>query len=169
MAGNLSLVQELISNPHRLEGIREDSASQSHLDSIDTIPDEIPYAQFFANYLVPNRPCVFGLWLTRDWKCRVEWLVPSASSLPSSSSSSINFPLLQRMFGDVTVPVANCKSRQYDAQIKSEWKFSDYLAYLEGFQIDQKVGRVFFLRLGPSLTGGRSILERSCGSYYYCF
>jgi hypothetical protein len=34
----------------------------------------------------------------------------------------------------VTVPVANCKSRQYDAQIKSDWIFADYLKYLADFK-----------------------------------
>ena len=141
MSDDLSLVSELIEKPHRLEDLRDDSASQ--LNCVDELLHEIPYSKFFASYLVPNRPCVFGPWLTQDWKCRKEWVAPSNSSVPLSSSPSIDFPLLKRMFGNVTVPVANCKSRQYDAQIKSDWKFSDYLVYLEGYHVEREVSDVY--------------------------
>ena len=55
------------------------------------------------------------------------------TKLQEENFERINFPHLRELFGNAVVPVANCKSRQYDAQIKCDWKFAKYLDYLEGF------------------------------------
>ena len=125
MANN-DIVRDIIDKPSLLEESRQRLSS---LAKVAYLPDEISYLKFFNDYLVPNLPCVFGPWLTADWKCRKEWVT-------AGPRDDVDFTKLKRLFGDVTVPVANCKSRQYDAQIKTDWKFSDYLDYLEGFQIE---------------------------------
>ena len=38
---------------------------EAECEIVDKINDEISYESFVCNYLIPNRPCVFGPWLTK--------------------------------------------------------------------------------------------------------
>ena len=80
----LDAVKELIVKPARLEEIREEAFASTVTVSfasanaapqpITYLPDKISYSEFFLNFLVPNKPCLFGPWLTEDWKCRRDWV-----------------------------------------------------------------------------------------------
>ena len=145
---SVNTVFELIQKPELLSEklrVTADISNNRNLQ-IDNISSKISYLNFFSNYLVPNRPCVFGSWLTDNWKCRKEWVLSGGgvggggsgegvgmTKLQEENFERINFPHLRELFGNAVVPVANCKSRQYDAQIKCDWKFAKYLAYLDGF------------------------------------
>ena len=167
----------MLDKPDILSSLRVTSSSFSYFSSspeIRRIPNEICYSDFFVEFLVPNKPCVFGPWLTDAWKCRREWVIPHLSPPPppppylhpardwvipdrgkndsekdnddidkrdnerdakekgendeddnnvdndaNAEDDKIkihgraNIAVLDRLFGDATVPVANCKSRQY--------------------------------------------------------
>ncbi|KAL4216911.1 JmjC domain-containing protein 4 [Mactra antiquata] len=64
----------------------------SSTDFVDI--DLVSYSDFFANYLVPNKPCIFSPTLTRNWKSRQEWV--SADGAP-------NFDFLVDEFGDFLI------------------------------------------------------------------
>lgn len=49
----------------------------------------ITYGQFFTNFLLENRPCVFQSDITREWRCRREWNMNGAP----------NFEILLELFG----------------------------------------------------------------------
>jgi len=72
----------MLEKPDILSSLRVTSSSPSSSSSspeIRRIPNEICYLDFFVEYLVPNKPCVFGPWLTDSWKCRKEWVIPHRS------------------------------------------------------------------------------------------
>lgn len=142
---SMDVVIESIRNPKLLQTKRLSTADITNTSErdveIDLISTKISYLNFFSNYLVPNKPCVFGPWLTAEWRCRKEWILSGGgrggsdakSRSRENSSVGVDYPKLSQLFGDAVVPVANCRSRQYDAQIKSDWTFAEYLVYLEGF------------------------------------
>jgi len=117
-------ILKLIETPATLETRRRQYHDGS-LDEIPLISAEVDYIHFFRHHLVHNRPCVFGPWITTGWRCRRDWL---------TVEGHVDFCRLEQDFGSALVPVANCRSRKYDAQVKTEWKFSDYLCYLESFR-----------------------------------
>ena len=44
------------------------------LSAVDYITEPITYQQFFHQYLVPNRPCVFGPAFTCGWGSCIDWV-----------------------------------------------------------------------------------------------
>lgn len=44
------------------------------INIVDYIKEKIPYEDFFFNYLLPNRPCVFGRHVTKQWKSVEKWV-----------------------------------------------------------------------------------------------
>ena len=79
--------------------------------------ETISIDEFFSEFLFPNRPCLLSN-LTTDWKAN-EWC----------DGSKIQFELLMSQFGDLTVPVANCDVKEFNANPKSDWLFRDYMCY----------------------------------------
>jgi hypothetical protein len=59
-------------------------------DSIEYITEPISYWEFFSRFLVPNKPCVFGPAVTKDWLCRKEWV---------TTDGKPDFDLLKENFG----------------------------------------------------------------------
>ena len=43
------------------------------INQIDYIEKPITYQEFFTEYLLGNKPCVFGSWATNNWRSRAEW------------------------------------------------------------------------------------------------
>ena len=50
-----------------------DSWTYDSVDKIDHIDAPITYQEFFAKYLLHNRPCVLGMWATSHWKSTQKW------------------------------------------------------------------------------------------------
>ncbi|XP_070570490.1 2-oxoglutarate and iron-dependent oxygenase JMJD4-like [Ptychodera flava] len=88
---------------------------------LEYISTEISYDEFFMDYMLANKPCMFRSFVTANWKSRAEWVADDG--MP-------NFDFLEEKFGDATVPVADCESKQYDAQTKQDMTLRDYLLYL---------------------------------------
>ncbi|KAJ8679824.1 hypothetical protein QAD02_015611 [Eretmocerus hayati] len=82
------------------------------------------YREFFENFLLPNKPCIFDTSVTKDWPCRETWTLNDAP----------HFEWLKDHFGDCKVPVANCNKRYYNAQQKDEMSFNSYLDYWIDFR-----------------------------------
>lgn len=77
--------------------------------------EKISIDEFFSDFLFPNHPCLISN-LTTDWKAN-EWC----------DGSRIQFELLMSTFGDLTVPVANCDVKEFNANPKSDWLLRDYI------------------------------------------
>ena len=94
--------------------------SGEQLDEIIRIDGEIEYSDFFCNFLLPNRPCLFSSEFTRDWASRTDWVTGGEPELSFIES------LLE---GDVSVPVSDCNSRVFNSHSSCEMKFSEYREY----------------------------------------
>ncbi|XP_078681566.1 2-oxoglutarate and iron-dependent oxygenase JMJD4-like isoform X2 [Branchiostoma floridae x Branchiostoma belcheri] len=87
---------------------------------IDFISQPITYQEFFLLYLQPNRPCLFGGHITSQWRCRREWV---------SKDGKPNWNALKQLFGKLTVPVADCKRVEFQAQPKCDMMLAEFLDY----------------------------------------
>ena len=79
--------------------------------------ENISINDFFSEFLFLNHPCLVSN-LTTDWNAN-EWC----------DGRNIQFDLLMSTFGDLTVPVANCDVKEFNANPKSDWLFRDYMRY----------------------------------------
>ena len=64
------ILQTIIENESYLAELRDRPNSRI----IDRIDKEISYDIFLRDYLLPNRACVFGSWVTENWKSRDMWV-----------------------------------------------------------------------------------------------
>lgn len=87
-------------------------------ETIDRV-DSLTYDEFFANYLVRNRPCIFSSRVTENWPCKKLWGLDGAP----------DFDALELLFGDCMVPVADCNKKYYNSQLKDEMSMKEYLEY----------------------------------------
>ncbi|XP_066266660.1 2-oxoglutarate and iron-dependent oxygenase JMJD4-like [Branchiostoma lanceolatum] len=87
---------------------------------VDFIEKPITYQEFYQRYLRPNRPCLFGSHVTSKWRSRREWV---------SKDGKPNWIALKQMFGTLTVPVADCKKVEYQAQPKEDMTLAEFLDY----------------------------------------
>uniref|UniRef100_A0A1B6KL98 2-oxoglutarate and iron-dependent oxygenase JMJD4 n=1 Tax=Graphocephala atropunctata TaxID=36148 RepID=A0A1B6KL98_9HEMI len=79
--------------------------------------ENLSYNTFFSENAFKNVPCVIHS-VTDLWECQ-QWI---AHNKP-------NFDYLIEHFGDVSVPVADCGDRYYNAQKKEEQTLKQYLNY----------------------------------------
>lgn len=77
------------------------------------------FLAFAEEFMLRNEPCVFTEHVTRHWKSRKLW----------QKNGKPDLDYLAREFGDTTVPVADCTTRQLSSHSKREMKFSDYIEY----------------------------------------
>uniref|UniRef100_A0A3B3BNT0 2-oxoglutarate and iron-dependent oxygenase JMJD4 n=1 Tax=Oryzias melastigma TaxID=30732 RepID=A0A3B3BNT0_ORYME len=87
---------------------------------VDYIDKDITYSKFFKKYLLPNRPCMFSKKFTENWKCRQQWVTEEGK--PS-------FQKLLQDFDETPVPVANCNSKEYNANPKQVMQFKEFIHY----------------------------------------
>ncbi|KAJ8272969.1 hypothetical protein GJAV_G00095650 [Gymnothorax javanicus] len=81
---------------------------------------DFSYSRFFKNYLLPNLPCVFSKRFTEDWNCRKHWVTEAGKP---------NFQRLLQDFEETLVPVANCNTREYNANPKQILPFKEFISY----------------------------------------
>ncbi|XP_055955371.1 2-oxoglutarate and iron-dependent oxygenase JMJD4 [Patella vulgata] len=91
--------------------------------------EEMPsYEEFFTNYLLPNRPCIFGSAVTSKWQSRKDWV--------SSVDGSPHLEFFKENFGDITVPVADCGKEEFSSHPKEDMTLSEYVDYLVQYKQD---------------------------------
>ena len=79
---------------------------QLYLDSeIFRIHQHLEYSDFFCNFLLRNRPCLFSSEFTKNWASRRDWVTGGEGSTPN-----LNF-IEKLLDEDVSVPVSDCNSR----------------------------------------------------------
>ncbi|KAK6174382.1 hypothetical protein SNE40_017670 [Patella caerulea] len=86
------------------------------------------YEEFFTNYLLPNRPCIFGSAVTAKWQSRQDWLKPV--------DGSPHLEFFKENFGDITVPVADCGKEEFSSHPKEDMTLSEYVDYLVQYKQD---------------------------------
>ncbi|XP_005006990.1 2-oxoglutarate and iron-dependent oxygenase JMJD4 isoform X3 [Cavia porcellus] len=96
------------------------------LHCVAFIPDPctFSYADFVTGFLLPNLPCVFSSAFTEAWGSRRRWVTPAGKP---------NFEYLERKYGNVVVPVANCGVQEYNSNPKEHMPLQDYLAYWQDY------------------------------------
>ncbi|CAM1321982.1 JMJD4 (predicted) [Pycnogonum litorale] len=100
-------------------------------DELDIVRIEkaVTYEEFFVKYLLRNVPCILSSSFTDEWKCRQEWM---------DDNNEINTEFLSKKFGDVIVPIADCDTHQYNAQVKSDMLFKQFLEWWKARSKNQK-------------------------------
>ncbi|CAD6216485.1 GSCOCG00004649001-RA-CDS [Cotesia congregata] len=88
------------------------------------INDAITYNDFFTQYLIKNEPCVFKSGITNQWPCVNNWVFNNAP----------NFKHLKKLYGSCQVPVANCKIKYYNAQLKDEMTIEKFMDYWQEYR-----------------------------------
>lgn len=109
---------------NRRPSVERDKTLIECIDYLD--PSSITYDEFFARYLIGNRPCIFKSGITENWSCKRQWNLDGAP----------DFDVLEILFGDCVVPVADCNKKYYNSQSKDDMKMRDYLAYWTEFAKD---------------------------------
>ncbi|XP_058686425.1 2-oxoglutarate and iron-dependent oxygenase JMJD4 isoform X2 [Poecile atricapillus] len=108
--------QDFENSPEDFPGDRVDFIDKS---------DSFTYSQFFRDYLLPNRPCVFSAEFTKDWSSRKFWVTQDGK--PNLER------LLQEFQGAAPVPVANCDRREYNSHPKELLPFPEFVEYWREF------------------------------------
>lgn len=83
--------------------------------------DDSAWYVSFLNCLLENRPCVFPAEFTDTWRCRRDWV--------DAKSGGPSWTFLARSFGEAVVPIANCKIKYYNSQLKTDIKFAEFVDY----------------------------------------
>ncbi|XP_076397059.1 jumonji domain containing 4 [Megachile rotundata] len=89
------------------------------IDWVDYIDPSVTYDEFFTKYLIPNKPCIFKSSITENWSCKRQWNLDNAP----------DFDVLDILFGNCVVPVADCNKKYYNSQSKDDMQMKDYLNY----------------------------------------
>ena len=87
------------------------------MELLFTYRDNISIEEFFLDFLLPNRPCLISN-LTTDWNAN-EWC----------DGNVVKFDFLASAFGNLSVPVAHCEVKEFNANPRSDWVFKEYLKY----------------------------------------
>lgn len=84
-------------------------------------PDNLSYEQFYYDFMLANKPCIFDAKLTSNWRCTSEWINPE--------SGAPDFEFLKLRFGECIVPVSDCRDKFYNSQRTENMSFSKYITY----------------------------------------
>ncbi|XP_078600346.1 2-oxoglutarate and iron-dependent oxygenase JMJD4-like isoform X1 [Branchiostoma floridae x Branchiostoma japonicum] len=117
----LPVLDETVLDPDWLPWQKVEASSCSE---VDFISKPITYQEFFSSYLRTNRPCLFGSHVTSHWRSRREW---------ASEDGKPNWNALKQLFGQLTVPVADCKKVEYQAQPKCDMTLAEFLHYWQDY------------------------------------
>ena len=88
-------------------------------NDICRIEQELEYSEFFNNFLLRNRPCLFSSKFTAGWASRRDWVSGGERLAP-------NLAFIESLLEeDVSVPVSDCNSRVrlYDARCKISYNW----------------------------------------------
>lgn len=91
----------------------------STIESVPCVDQILSYNDFLNKFLISNEPCIIDSAITESWPCRQQWV----------SKNAPNFELLGTLFGKCTVPIADCKKRYYNSQVKNDMTMQEYLDY----------------------------------------
>lgn len=105
-----------------------------YLDHIPVIEEEIPYNEFFQNYLLKNQACVIKN-VAKNWQSYRSWI----------ANNGISFDYMLSKYGDLDVTVYNCEQKYYNSQTTENFKFKDYVAYWRNFK-DNKASDLLYLK-----------------------
>jgi len=112
-----SLLQEIKMNNDDNYSSRDDE--KDSFSSLD--PEEISYEEFYRNYLVANRPCIFRNYLANaDWNATTDW----------TKDGKPDFDFFLSSFGaDHSVPVSYCNKKYFNSQVCETETLSEYYKY----------------------------------------
>ncbi|KZT06729.1 Clavaminate synthase-like protein [Laetiporus sulphureus 93-53] len=77
------------------------------------------YEEFLVSYLIPNNPVIIGSELVSSWPAFKEWVLPG---------QRINWDYLSKNYGQQTVTVADCSTREFSDQKRQTMLLRDVVA-----------------------------------------
>ena len=100
-------------------GRLSDDKNNVIIDWIDYVGPSMTYDEFFSKYLISNKPCIFKSNVTDNWSCRRQW----------NLDNTPDFNVLDILFGNYVVPVADCNKKYYNSQSTDDMEMRDYINY----------------------------------------
>ncbi|KZT71127.1 Clavaminate synthase-like protein [Daedalea quercina L-15889] len=94
---------------------------------LDTPP---AYRDFLERYLFPNRPVLFSAALVSSWSALSQWVIKT------DDSSRINWVFLAQAYGEQSVTVADCSTRDFSDQKRHTMLFRDVVGLWRSGQGD---------------------------------
>eukprot|EP00118_Oscarella_pearsei_P016133 m.151223 g.151223 ORF g.151223 m.151223 type:complete len:407 (+) comp38580_c0_seq2:25-1245(+) len=85
---------------------------------MDRVGGKLCPEEFFARFLLRNKPCVIGSEITETWKARKRWV----------KDGKPNLQYLIDNFGESTAPVADCSKEEFGSHPKTTMHLKDYLS-----------------------------------------
>ena len=86
---------------------------------IPYIEEPISYKEFAQRYLTPNKPCIFGEWITENWNGRKDF---------ATQNGQVDVEKLRLIFGDCeNVSVSDCNAPDYGYASSQSMTFSAFL------------------------------------------
>ena len=100
-------------------GRLSDDKNNVIIDWIDYVSPSMTYDEFFSKYLISNKPCIFKSNVTDNWSCRRQW----------NLDNTPDFNVLDILFGNYMVPVADCNKKYYNSQSTDDMEMREYINY----------------------------------------
>ena len=100
-------------------GRLSDDKNNVIIDWIDYVSPSMTYDEFFSKYLISNKPCIFKSNVTDNWSCRRQW----------NLDNTPDFNVLDILFGNYVVPVADCNKKYYNSQSTDDMEMREYINY----------------------------------------
>ncbi|ORZ39403.1 hypothetical protein BCR44DRAFT_1426467 [Catenaria anguillulae PL171] len=82
----------------------------------------LTYSTFVREHFIPNLPAIISSELTSSWRARREWVVQH-----TDGSLGPNLDRIQQLFGHAKADVADCLTRWYSDQEKTEMSVSEFV------------------------------------------
>lgn len=102
---------------------------------ITNITTDIPYVEFFNNYLLLNKPCIIKN-VTKDWLASKKWI----------KNDKLNLNYLLENYGSLEGCVSDCNERYFNAQKTTTLPFTEYVKYFEKFINDGRQTPLLYLK-----------------------
>ncbi|KAJ1723527.1 JmjC domain-containing protein 4 [Coemansia erecta] len=80
--------------------------------------EQLTVHEFVRDFLVPNVPVILGPSFTSDWPALRDWV---------TEEKTPDFDFLASLYGDCTVPVAECDTIYFSDQKRTEMRFSEFI------------------------------------------
>lgn len=94
--------------------------------TIPYYPTAPSYEEFWKNHLLTNLPCVIGPSMTKEWKSRKEWIVPTHNENTGEPQFKPDYNYLRDRFGSASGQVAKCNERHFTDQVRVKSSFKDF-------------------------------------------
>lgn len=90
------------------------------MTSVTVISSPLSYSEFYKEFILRNKPCLFSKLFTNNWLCRKKWVLEN--DVP-------NIEFLKEKYGDLTAPVLDCNEVYFSSHKKCDMLIGEYFDY----------------------------------------